>query len=57
MSPLVDPALLEILCCPRCKGALDPNEQAMTLVCRNCGGVYQVKDGIPIMLTEETDGQ
>lgn len=46
--------LLEILVCPRCKGALEyrtgPDE---SLVCHACKLVYAVEDGIPIMLIDE----
>jgi len=45
--------LLDILCCPKCKGDLTYNEPAATLTCQNCRHVYPVKDGIPIMLVEE----
>lgn len=49
--------LLDILCCPKCKGDLSYNEAAQTLTCRSCGKVYRIKDDIPIMLTEETGGE
>ncbi len=42
--------LLEILCCPKCKGELEYNEKQNSLTCTKCGKVYEVKDGIPIML-------
>jgi uncharacterized protein len=48
------PALLNILVCPKCKGALEyrttPTE---TLVCQSCRLVYAVQDGIPVMLIDE----
>ena len=44
--------LLEILCCPACKG--DVRQDDDTIVCLGeCGRVYPVRDGIPIMLIEE----
>ncbi len=57
MSGVLKKELLEILCCPKCKGDLAYHEEGQTLTCRNCGTVYPVRDGIPVMLTEETDGQ
>ena len=48
------PDLLEILVCPKCKGALQhrmtPSE---ALVCNTCRLVYAVEDDIPIMLVDE----
>jgi uncharacterized protein YbaR (Trm112 family) len=48
------PALLNILVCPKCKGALEhrtaPTE---TLTCPACRLVYAVQDGIPVMLIDE----
>ena len=48
------PELLRILVCPKCKGPLEhrlgPPE---VLVCRSCRLVYQVQDGIPVMLIDE----
>lgn len=52
---MIKQELLDILCCPKCKGDLAYNEPAQTLTCRQCGTVYPIKDDIPIMLTEETD--
>ena len=45
--------LLDILCCPKCKGDLDYSSQKEKLTCKECGTVYKVKDGIPIMLPED----
>jgi uncharacterized protein len=48
------PDLLEILVCPKCKGALEyrtsPKEE---LVCHACRLIYAVEDDIPIMLIDE----
>jgi uncharacterized protein YbaR (Trm112 family) len=45
--------LIEILACPKCKGALEltPNESAF--VCRACRLVYAVVDEIPNFIVEE----
>ena len=48
----LDERLLEILACPACKG--DVRQEANTIVCLGeCGRVYPIRDGIPIMLIEE----
>ena len=53
---MLDPRLLEILCCPAdqgdgpCHGDLE--EQAEGLRCRKCGRIYPVEDGIPVLLPE-----
>lgn len=45
--------LLEILVCPKCKGELEYLEQKSVLRCNQCRLQYPVRDGIPIMLTDE----
>ena len=45
--------LLEILACPKCKGNIYLNEAQNGLVCDNCKLLYEIKDGIPIMLIDE----
>lgn len=42
--------LLEIICCPDCKGELTYNEKESTLTCTSCAHVFEVNDGIPILL-------
>lgn len=49
----VDPDLLEILACPKCKARVE--QEAERLVCVRCGLRYRVEDGIPIMLIEEAE--
>jgi hypothetical protein len=49
----MDNALLEILACPACKGSVHYNKAKHELVCRGCRLAYPVRDGIPVMLTEE----
>jgi uncharacterized protein YbaR (Trm112 family) len=48
------PDLLEILVCPKCKGALEyrkaPKEE---LACHACRLIYAVEEDIPIMLIDE----
>jgi len=45
--------LLEILVCPQCKGKLAQVEGGQGLLCKRCQLKYPVRDGIPIMMTEE----
>lgn len=53
-APMTVPAkLLEILVCPKCKGALDYRQGESSLVCPACRLRYPVRDGIPIMLIDE----
>jgi len=49
----VDPRLLEILVCPVTKGPLEYDRLRNELISRKAGLAYPVRDGIPIMLTEE----
>jgi uncharacterized protein YbaR (Trm112 family) len=57
---MLDPRLLEILCCPAeqdgapCHGDLE--EESGGLRCRVCGLVYPVEDGIPVMLQDQARG-
>jgi len=45
--------LLEILACPRCKGDIRLNEAGDGLICDACRLLYEIRDGIPIMLIDE----
>ncbi len=45
--------LLEILCCPKCKGDIVLNESEDGLICDACKLMYPIKDDIPIMLIDE----
>jgi uncharacterized protein len=45
--------LLDILVCPRCKGALEYRESEQALLCQTCRLRYPVRDDIPIMLLDE----
>lgn len=47
----LDPKLLEILVCPKCKGSL--KEEGDSLVCKKCKLAYPVREGIPVMLISE----
>ena len=45
--------LLDILVCPKCKGALEYREAEASLLCAHCLLRYPVRDDIPIMLIDE----
>ena len=49
----VQPDLLEILVCPKCKGELAITEQQDGLICNACRLKYEIRDDIPIMLIDE----
>ena len=49
----VDPKLLEFLVCPLTKGPLEYDAAAQELISRQAGLAYPIRDGIPIMLTDE----
>ena len=49
----LDPALLDIVVCPDCRGALAVDETAGELVCTSCGLAYPVRDDIPVLLVVE----
>lgn len=52
---MLDPKLLEILACPRCKGELQVNDGHTALDCEACRLRFKVRDGIPIMLLDEAE--
>lgn len=53
---MIQQDLLEIICCPNCKGDLLYDEKKSTLTCTSCATVFEVNDGIPILLPK-TDGK
>ena len=51
---LIDPELLAILACPLCHAGLtEVSDPAPGLKCPDCGRIYPVRDGIPVMIPEE----
>ncbi len=50
---MLDPRLLEILICPDCHGPVRPTDGEQGIECLQCGLLYPVRDGIPVMLVEE----
>ena len=49
----IDSELLEILACPECKKDVKLTADEKGLKCVKCHRVYQIKDGIPVMLIDE----
>jgi uncharacterized protein YbaR (Trm112 family) len=45
--------LLDILACPACKGDIRLSRNNDGLVCEKCSLIYEIRDGIPIMLIDE----
>lgn len=45
--------LLDILVCPQCRQKVHLNETATGLICRECQLLYEIRDGIPVMLVEK----
>jgi uncharacterized protein YbaR (Trm112 family) len=51
----IDPKLLEILVCPKCRGELAYREAEQTLTCERCRLRYRIEDDIPVMLIDEAE--
>ncbi|MFA4950396.1 Trm112 family protein [Brevundimonas sp.] len=49
----VDPRLLEVLVCPVTRGKLTYDREQQELVSRGAKLAFPIRDGVPIMLTEE----
>ncbi len=49
----INPELLEILACPKCKGDVQLTDAQDGLVCKGCKVMYPIKDDIPVMLIDE----
>ena len=53
MDRQIDPALLEILVCPATKTRLEYDPVRQELISHAARLAYPIRDGIPIMLTDE----
>jgi len=49
----LDPQLLAILACPKCKTDVKLTADDAGLKCVQCHRVYPIKDDIPVMLIDE----
>jgi uncharacterized protein YbaR (Trm112 family) len=47
--------LLDLLCCPECKGDLEYSAVQHALCCQSCGARYPVNDDIPLMFTNRSE--
>ncbi|MBN3039985.1 MAG: Trm112 family protein [Candidatus Omnitrophica bacterium] len=52
---MIDDDLLKILACPACKSEVMYSDDK--IICKHCHRKYPIKDGIPIMLVEESQEQ
>ncbi|MGZ9809074.1 Trm112 family protein [Pseudoroseicyclus sp. H15] len=52
-EPAFDPRMLEALVCPETRGPLQYDKSRQELVSRAIGLAYPIRNGIPVMLTEE----
>ncbi|MGB9910125.1 MAG: Trm112 family protein [Candidatus Hydrothermia bacterium] len=50
--PLSD-RLLEVICCPICKGDLEYDREKNILICRKCKVYYEIVDDIPVLIPSE----
>ncbi|MEF3167823.1 MAG: Trm112 family protein [Deltaproteobacteria bacterium] len=53
MAQAISDELVEILACPRCRGRVKLSQNGAGLVCEACRLLYEIRDGIPVMLVEE----
>jgi uncharacterized protein YbaR (Trm112 family) len=51
---MISKQLLDILCCPKCKGNLDL-EDNNALVCQSCKLRFPIVDDIPVMLVDKAE--
>ena len=49
----INPDLLELIACPKCRSAL--MERPQGLICTGCAAHYEVKQGIPILLSDDVN--
>jgi len=49
----MDEELLDLLACPKCKGALTLTPEESELRCEACRLGFRIDDGIPILLVDE----
>jgi hypothetical protein len=45
--------LLELLVCPKCREKVRLSENGDGLICDRCRLLYEIRDGIPVMLIGE----
>ena len=47
---MIDKLLLDILCCPACKG--DLKLEAPNIICKKCKKQYPLKGKVPVLLAD-----
>ena len=52
-SEIINPELLSIIACPKCKESIELDRENRVLICRRCQLAYEIRNGIPIMLMDE----
>jgi uncharacterized protein len=50
---VIDPFLLEVLCCPVTRTDLIYDEAAQELISEAAGVAYPIREGVPVMLIEK----
>jgi uncharacterized protein YbaR (Trm112 family) len=50
---MLEPKLLDILVCPKCRAKLREVASPDALICDPCGAAFPIRDGIPILLISE----
>ncbi len=50
---MISEDLLKMLVCPKCKGDIKLDRLKSGLVCNKCRLIYEIKNGIPIMIVEK----
>ena len=53
MAKPISDDLLKILACPACRAKVKLSNDKKHLVCSTCKAVYEIKDGIPVMIVKE----
>lgn len=51
----LNPDLVALLVCPKCKGELELESDDSSFCCPVCRLRYPVREGIPVMLVEEAE--
>jgi uncharacterized protein len=55
MALQLNRALIDILACPKCKGALILDEAETRFTCKSCKLAFAVVDGIPNFIVDEAE--
>jgi uncharacterized protein len=51
----IDTKLVEMLACPNCRGTVVYQEAGQVIECQQCHYRYPIREGIPVMLTDEAE--